>query len=53
MILKVIIFLAIGILLSLFLITVFENIGIMIIVGLGLGSLFTIIYQLSNLTSVR
>lgn len=51
MILKVIIFLVIGILLSLFLITVFENIGIMIIVGLGLGSLFTIIYQLSNLKS--
>lgn len=49
--LKIILFFVIGILLSLFLVTVFEEIGIMILVGLGLGSLFTIIYQLHHLKS--
>lgn len=41
-------FVILGIIITLFLVTVLEDTGIMIIVGIALGGLFNIIYQLEN-----
>ncbi|AMA62030.1 MAG: hypothetical protein ACRC0Q_06365 [Kurthia gibsonii] len=45
---KIIGLLILGILLSLFLVTFLEDIGLLMLAGLGLGSLFVIIYQLER-----
>lgn len=45
---KIIGFVILGIILSLLLVTYLEDVGIMIIVGIALGGLFNIIYQLEN-----
>lgn len=42
-----------GILLTLFLVVVFEDVGIVLLAGFGLGGLFAIIYQLECIKKMK
>lgn len=45
---KSVAFIILGIIVSLVLVTLFEDMGLMIIMGIALGSLFSIVYHLGN-----
>lgn len=45
---KSVAFIILGIIISLVLVTLFEDMGLMIIMGIALGSLFSIVYHLTK-----
>ena len=51
--LKIMALFVLGILLTLFLVVVFEDVGIVLLAGLGLGGLFAIIYQLECIKKMK